>query len=164
VPQHGGRFLTLIPRARNEDRAFRESLARGQSRWRPIPERRDQRGESVDRFAIGAGPALSADGYRRAWNHGARQAENDVAARVRQVDRALGELAELQPKRTGPPTRDHEQAKVAAAVEAILEARGVKSWITTTTTITARAVEQSHQEGRGRPRDKTRQLRTIRPR
>jgi hypothetical protein len=166
VHQHGGRSLTLIPRARNEDRAFRESLARGQSRWRPIPERRDQRGEIVDRFAIGEGPTLSAEGYRRAWNHGARQAENEVAARVRQVDRALGELAELQRKPTGPPTRDHEQAKVAAAVEAILEARGVKSWITTTTTttITARAVEQSHQEGRGRPRDKTRHLRTIRPR
>jgi transposase len=161
VHQHGGRFLTLIPRTRNEDRAFRAALAQGQVRWRAIHEMRDTKGEIVDRFAVSEEPALSAEGYRLVWYHSTRKAENDVAARVRQVDRALGELAELQEKLTGPRTRYHEQAKVAAAVEAILEARGVKSWITTT--ITERAVEKYHQEGRGRPSEKTRYIRTVRP-
>jgi len=102
----------------------------------------------------------SAEGYRLVWYHSRRKAENDVAARVRQVDRALGELAELQQKLSGPRTRYHEQAQVAAAVEAILEARGVKPWITTT--ITERALEEYHQEGRGRPSEKTRYIRKVR--
>src|SRR5258708_40352782 len=90
VHQHGGRFLTLIPRTRNEDRAFRESLARGQGRWRPIHELRDKKGEIVDRFAVSAQPALSAEGYRLVWYHSTRKAENDVAARVRQAERETG--------------------------------------------------------------------------
>jgi transposase len=159
VHQHGGRFLTLIPRTRNEDRAFRESLARGQVRWRPIHEMRDKKGEIVDRFAVGERPALSAEGYRLVWYHSTRKAENDLAARIRQVDRALGELAELQQKLSGPRTRYHEQDQVAAAIEAILEARGVKCWITTT--VSERAVEKYHQEGRGRPSEKTRYIREV---
>jgi transposase len=159
VHQHGGRFVTLIPRTRSEDGAFRAALAQGQVQWRQIHEKRDDKGEIVDRFSVSETPALSAEGYRLVWYHSTRKAENDVAARVRQVDRALRELAELQQKLKGPRPRYHEQAKVAAAVEAILEAREVKSWITTT--ITERAVEKYHQEGRGRPTEKTRYLREV---
>jgi transposase len=159
VHQHGGRFLTLIPRTRSEDGAFRAALAQGQVRWRPIHEKRDEQGEIVDRFSVSAEPALSAEGYRLVWYHSTRKAENDAAARVRRVDRAVRELAELQQKLDGPRTRYHEQAKVAAAVEAILEACVVKPWITTT--ITEHVVEQYHQEGRGRPSEKTRYIKEV---
>jgi hypothetical protein len=157
VHQHGGRFVTLIPRSRSEDGAFRAALA--QVQWRRIHEKRDDKGEIVDRFSVSETPVLSAEGYRLVWYHSTRKAENDVAARVRQVDRALRELAELQQKLKGPRPRYHEQAKVAAAVEAILEAREVKSWITTT--ITERAVEKYHQEGRDRPTEKTRYIKEV---
>jgi transposase len=159
VHQHGGRFVTLIPRTRSEDRAFRASLTQGRVRWRPIHDTRDDTGEIVDRFSVSEEPALSAEGYRLVWYHSMRKAETDVEARVRQVDRALGELAELQQKLSGPRTRYHEQAQVAAAVEAILEGRGAKSWITTT--ITERVVEKFHQEGRGRPSEKTRYIKDV---
>jgi transposase len=159
IHQRGGRFVTLIPRTRSEDRAFRESLAQGQVQWQPIHEMRTEKGEIVDQFSVSTAPALSAEGYRLVWYHSTRKAENDVAARVRQVDRALRELAELQQKLSGPRTRYHEQAKVAAAVEAILEARGVKNWITPT--ITERTLEKYHQEGPGRPSEKTRYTKEV---
>jgi transposase len=111
VHQHGGRFLTPIPRTRSEDRAFRASLAQGQVRWRPIHEMRNKKGEIVARFAVSEEPALSAEGDRLVWYHSTRQAENEVAARVRQVDRALGELAELHQKLSGPRTRYHDQIR-----------------------------------------------------
>ena len=159
VHQHGGRFVTLIPRTRSEDGAFRAALLQGQVRWRLIHEKRDDTGEIVDRYSVSETPALSAEGYRLVWYHSTRKAETDAAQRVRQVDRALRELAELHQKLNGPRPRYHEQAQVAAAVEAILEARGAKSWITTT--ITARVVEKYHQEGRGRPTEKTRYIREV---
>ena len=153
IAQRGGRFVTLIPRTRSEDRAFRESLTQGQVQWQPVHEMRTEKGEIVDRFSVSTKAALSAEGYRLVWYHSTRKAENDVAARVRQVDRALRELAELQQKLSGPRTRYHERAKVVAAVEAILETRGVKNWITTA--VTEQIVERFHQEGPGRPSKNT---------
>src|SRR4051794_32917856 len=159
VHQQGGRFLTLIPRTRGEDRSFRESLVRGQVRWRPIYDKCDEDGEIVDQFSISETPALSEEGYRLVWYHSTGKAENDAAMRARQVDRALRELAELQQKLGSPRSRYRERAKVVAAVEAILESRGAGGWITTT--IEERMVEKYHQEGRGRPSEKTRYTKEV---
>ena len=159
VDQHGGRFLTPIPRTRSEDRSFRESLSRGQVRWRPIYDKRDEGGEIIDQYRVSEAPALSAEGYRLVWYHSTRKAENDAAQRARQVDRALRELADLQQKLGSPRSRYQERAKVAAAVEAILESRGAGGWITTT--IEERVEEKYHQEGRGRPSENTRYIREV---
>jgi transposase len=159
VHQHGGRFLTLIPRTRNEDRSFRESLSRGQVRWRPIHDKCDDDGEVLDRFSISEEPAVSVEGYRLVWYHSTLKAQNDAAQRSRRVDRALGELAELQQKLGSPRSRYRDRAKVASAVEAILEARGACGLITTT--IEERVEEVYHQEGRGRPSEKTRYLKEV---
>jgi transposase len=159
VHQHGGRFLTLIPRTRNEDRSFRESLSRGQVRWRPIHDKCGDDGEVLDRFSISEGPALSVEGYRLVWYHSTLKAQNDAAQRSRRVDRALGELAELRQKFGSPRSRYRDRSKVAAAVEAILEARGVCGLITTT--IEEQVEEVYHQEGRGRPSEKTRYLKEV---
>src|SRR3954454_23596064 len=154
VHQHGGRFLTLIPRSRGEDRSFRELLSRGQVRWRWIYDKCDEKGKIVDRFSISEESAVSEEGYRLVWYHSTRKAENDAAMRARQVDRALRELAELQQKLTSPRSRYQERAKVVTAVETILESRGPGGWITPT--FEGRAVEKYHQVGRGWPSDKTR--------
>jgi len=159
VHQHGGRFLTLIPRTRSEDRSFRASLARGQVRWRPIYDKCDEDGDVVDQFSISEASALSEEGYRLVWYHSTRKAENDAAMRARQVDRALRELAELQQKLGSPRSRYQERAKVVTAVETILESRGAGGWITTT--IDERVEEKYHQEGRGRPSEKTRYTKEV---
>jgi transposase len=159
IHQHGGRFLTLIPRTRNEDRSFRESLSRGQVRWRPIHQRCDERGEILDQYSVSEEPALSVEGYRLVWYHSTNKAETDAAARTRQVDRALRELAELRQKLGSPKSRYQDRAKVVTAVEAILESRGAGGWITTT--LEERSEESYHQEGRGRPSEKTRYIKEV---
>jgi transposase len=159
VHHHGGRFLTLIPRTRNEDRSFRESLARGQVRWKPIYDKCDEDGEILDQFRISEEPALSAEGYRLVWYHSTLKAQNDAAQRSRQVDRALRELAELQSKLGSVRSRYRDRAKVAAAVAAIVESRGVRGLMTIT--IEERVEETFHQEGRGRPSEKTRYLKEV---
>ena len=64
-------------------RVFRESLSRGQVRWRPIYEKRDEDGGIIDQFSVSEEPALSAEGYRLVWYHTAirkysnRDAEGD---------------------------------------------------------------------------------------
>jgi transposase len=159
VHRHGGRFLTPIPRTRGEDRSFRESLSRGRVRWRPIYDKCDEDGEIVDRFSISETPALSVEGYRLVWYHSTGKAANDAAQRARQVDRALRELAELKQKLGSPRSRYQDRAKVVTAVETILEARGSGGWITTT--VEGRVEEKYHQEGRGRPSEKTRYTKEV---
>jgi transposase len=159
VHQHGGRFLTVLPRTRSEDGAFRESLSRGRVHWRGIYDKYDDKGNLVDRYSIAEPAMSSAEGYRLVWYHSTRKAQTDAAARMRQVERALEELAELEQKLGSPRSRYHHRAKVVEAAETILRDRGTTRWITTE--IVERVQETYRQERRGRPNEKTRYVRQV---
>jgi transposase len=152
--QHGGRFLSVLPRRRSEDASFRAAVGQGQITWKRIHEKKDEDGEVVDRYSVAEQPALSAEGYRLIWCHSTRKAELDALARHQQVERALLELSELRLKLSSPRTRYRERGKVEAAVAAILEARGATRWILIE--IGETTEETYRQERRGRPNPHTR--------
>jgi len=154
IHQHQGRFLTVLPRTRSEDQAFRGSLSSGQVQWRQIHDKRNDDGEVVDRYSVSEPATLSAEGYRLVWYYSTRKAEQDALARHQQIERALSELAELRLKLSSPRTRYRQEAKVAEAVQEILRARGVEPWIITEIKETTK--ETYHQDGPGRPSDQTR--------
>jgi len=154
IHQHQGRFLTVLPRTRSEDQAFRGSLSSGQVQWRQIHDKRNDHGEVVDRYSVSEPATLSAEGYRLVWYYSTRKAEQDALARHQQIERALSELAELRLKLSSPRTRYRQEAKVAEAVQEILRARGVEPWIITEIKETTK--ETYHQDGPGRPSDQTR--------
>jgi len=128
--QNGGRFLTVLPRTRGEDAAFRAEILAGRVHWRRIHDKYDDEGELVDRFSIHEPERTSAEGYRLIWYHSARKAELDAAARLQKIERAVGRLTELREKLAAPRTRHRDRAKVAEAVEAILEETATAAWIT----------------------------------
>jgi transposase len=155
--QHGGRFLTVLPRTRAEDAAFRAAVREGKARWRTAHERRDDDGEVVDRFAVHEPEAATAEGYRLVWYHSARKAELDALARHKRLERVSTALAELRAKLTSPRTRYRERAKVAQAVDAILhegEAEGLVA-----VTVEERTTETYRQARRGRPGPDTKYVR-----
>jgi transposase len=154
IHQHQGRFLTVLPKTRAEDRAFRDLLLRDQVQWRPIHDKRDDRGEVEDQYSVSEPTTLSAEGYRLVWFHSTSKAESDAHARHRQVERALTELAELRQKLSSPRTRYRQHEKVAEAVQEILKARGVEDWIVTE--VQACVDEKYRQDHRGRPSAQTR--------
>jgi transposase len=158
--QHGGRFLSILPRTRSEDAAFRASVFQGRVVWKLIHEKRDERGEIVDRYSVAEPAALSAEGYRLIWCHSTRKAELDAAARHQQVERALLELSELRLKLSSPRTRYRRRDKVVEAVAAILEARGAVRWITFE--VVEKVEETYRQERRGRPNGQTRYVKEER--
>jgi transposase len=154
VHQHGGRFLSVLPRTRSEDAAFRAAVVAGRVAWRHIHDKFDDAGDLVDRFSICASTAQSAEGYRLIWYHSARKAELDAAARLKRIERAVQRLSELRRKLTSPRTRYRAKAKVAEAVEAVLRECDVAAWITVE--VAERTEEKYRQERRGRPGQKTR--------
>jgi transposase len=152
--QHGGRFLSVRPRTRAEDAAFRVAMLDGKARWRHVHDKLDDEGDVVDRFSVHEPEMTSGEGYRLVWYHSVRKAELDALARHHRIERTSGRLAELRQKLASPRTRYRERAKVAQAVEAILRDGGAEGWITVA--IEERTTERYRQERRGRPGADTR--------
>jgi transposase len=154
IHQHGGRFLSVLPRTRSEDAAFRAKVLRGEVAWRRIHDKHDDEGNLVDRFSISEPAGQSAEGYRLVWYHSQRKAQLDAQARLGRIERAVGRLDELRQKLVSPRTRYRAKAKIAEAVEVLLRECDVAAWITVE--VTERIEAKFRQEQRGRPGKKTR--------
>jgi len=163
VAGHGGHFVTVLPRTRKEDVAFRNQLRLGSPsvRWRKIhqvanPRRRE---DPPDVFcSTEAGPDLTAEGYRLIWIKSSQKARVDAQAREEQVRRAELELKAVAPKVGTRQLRT--RAAVEARVEKILTQHRVTGLLQTTV---ATATEVSHRylcAGRPRPGDPVRAIRT----
>ena len=117
--QRGGRFLSVLPRTRGEDAAFRAAVLREEVSWRRIHDKYDDEGQLVDRFSICEPAKQTAEGYRLIWYHSIRKAELDAEARLTRLEKTLKGLDELRVKLASPRTRYRSRAKVAEAVPAI---------------------------------------------
>jgi transposase len=165
VADHGGRFVTLLPRTRKEDITFRKQLREGSPpvRWRKIHQVANQRrsDEPPDLFcSTDAGPDLTADGYWLIWIRSSQKARVDAQARDNQVRRAELEF-KLLSARVGT-RRLRTAAAVQVRVKKILaehQATGLLEVAVTTVT------EISHRylrSGRPRPGDPVRAIRSKR--
>jgi transposase len=155
--QRGGRFLSVLPRTRGEDVAFRVAVLRQEVSWRLIHEKFDDEGRLVDRFSICAPTGQTIEGYRLIWYHSTRKAELDAEARLTRLEKALKGLDELRAKLASPRTRYRSRAKVIEAVEELLQNCDVTEWISVQ--IEEQVTEKYRQEQRGRPGEKTRYIR-----
>lgn len=156
IARNHGRFISVLPRTRKEDAAFRQQLLAGQITWRHLYDKTDQQGEICDQLSACEQPATTAEGYRLLWFHSTRKAELDTVRRSDQIDRALGKLAELRQRLHSPRTRYRQQAKVEKAVGEILTACGVEGWIVVH--IREKTLEKYRQEKPGRPGKNTRYI------
>lgn len=157
--QRQGRFITVLPKTRSEDAAFRELVRTGQVGWKLLWEKTDEEGEVLDRYSTSDQAAASAEGYRLVWYHSRRKAEQDAMARAARIERALKELASLRDKLRSPRSRYRDRAKVATAVAEILASCDAENWIVTE--IEEHQVETFRQARRGRPTQKTPYVRKV---
>jgi transposase len=157
--QHQGRFVTVLPRTRSEDAAFRALVAKGRIGWRSLWEKTDDEGVVIDRYSTSDHPAATTEGYRLVWYHSLRKAEQDALARSGQIERTLKQLAALREKLRSPRTRYRQEAKVAAAVTEILKSSSAADWIVTE--VRPQTEETFHQDHRGRPGKDTRYVKKV---
>ncbi len=163
IAGHGGYFVTVLPRTRKEDAAFRNQLRQGSPpvRWRKFhqidnPRRADDPPEVF--CGTDAGPAVTAEGYRLIWIRSSQKARDDAQAREQHVRRAEVELQALAAKLGTRQLRTPSAAK--ARVQKILAQHGVAGWFRTAL---ATATELHHRylrSGRPRPGDPVRAVRT----
>ena len=164
IDGQGGRFVTILPRTRREDRWFREYLLGQTPPWEEI-ERRDnprRKGGPKDVWKVVESPLPSKEGYRIVWVWSSLKQERDAAARQESIEKAWLELAQLQARLRGPRSRTRELAQVAVAVEKILSHRHADRFLAATVAQIEEPVYR--QEKRGRPGEKTRYVRRKRAR
>lgn len=164
IASRGGRFVTILPRTRKEDRQFRARLLdpRDTVRWRMLYEIADDHGNIVDRL-FGCDDMMStSDGHRLLWFRGTRKAELDRLARLRKLERAVDDLEELRKKLLSPRTRFRQRPRVDEAVAEIIATHDVGQWLTVH--IDDREDVEIKQATAGRPGPKTRFTKTTRPR
>ena len=115
IASSGGRFVTVLPRSRSEDKRFRDALKKEPVRWRKLLERPPKRlGEPPETYSSCAVPDLTDDGYRLIWIRSSAKAERDASTRERHLHEARRELLELSSKLNRSKLKDKAAIKTAA--------------------------------------------------
>jgi transposase len=164
IVNHGGRFITLLPRTRKESTEFCQRLidAPDKVAWEHVKDVLGKDGKITDRVKVCGESQESKEGFRLHWYHSCRKQERDAASRQKSIERALKELRELEQRLKSPRTRFRQRPKVEEAVSDILRVTRSGAWVQVVT----EAVEEAfYKQARpGRPSKKTQYVREVRER
>jgi len=162
IASRGGRFVTVLPRGRTEDLAFRKRLRDSPAAitWTLLYALADDKEQIVDHLFIASDDHIQSDGYRLIWYRSERKAEQDGLRRVRLIQKTAEALGELRERLGGPRTRFRERSKVEQAVAEVLTEGEARSWFVVE--IEEKQEETFRQATRGRPNDQTQYLKETR--
>ncbi|MEO9220869.1 MAG: IS1634 family transposase [Mycobacteriaceae bacterium] len=161
IDAHGGRFVTVLPRSRGEDKWFRAWIQDHQPAWREaIRLPGEHAGDPPRVWSLAPGPMPSAEGYRIIWIHSSVKAARDEHTRRTRIQDGAAAIEALDTKLAGPKTRLKTRAAIEQAATTALARAGATRWIHATITETTQ--ETFRQEKRGRPGTDTRYRRITR--
>jgi transposase len=162
IAKHGGRFITVMPRNRREDRWFRRFVQVHDPPWeeavrRPNPRRRSGP-EDVWKVVEAALP--SREGYRIIWVWNSLMASQDAEARQARIEKAWAGIERLQTKLQGKRCRYRSRSRVEEVAERIVAESGAGRWVSYE--VEERNDPVFRQERRGHPGTTTRYVRKQR--
>jgi transposase len=163
LDEHGGRFITVLPRTRAENKQFKGWLQANTPAWEEVVRfEAGSAGGAPDIFHAVDSPVPDADGFRLIWYHSTQKAHRDAQVRQETIARAVRKLEELRARLEGPRCRFKTRHGVAAVADQILAETGAAEWLRYT--IEEKPENKFRQEKRGRPGPKTRWRRNQKPR
>lgn len=162
INSRGGRFVSVLPETRAENKAFRGLVRQQGVEWAEIYQKRDEHGEVTDRVATTVQSFSTAEGYRLLWFHSSRKQDLDQAARAKRIQRSLLSLIELRKKLSSPRTRYRDKSKVLREIERRLKEHRTGGLITVH--VNEVTEEKFRQTGPGRPGKSTQYLRQVKTR
>jgi transposase len=164
IAQRGGRFVTVLPRGRSEDVAFRQRLRTTPSvlKWTLLYALADDHGHLVDELFACGDDHVHSEGYRLLWYRSTRKAEQDQSRRARSIQKATEALSDLRERLQGPRTRFRERSKVEQELAKVLAEAEASSWLLVA--IEEQEEETFRQATRGRPSEQTQYRKETRSR
>jgi Domain of unknown function (DUF4277) len=161
IDRAGGRFVSVLPASRKEDRAFRDWIVDHDPHWAAAHRRSARRRDDPDDvWQTARAPWPSAEGYRIVWVRSSAKTARDAGARRDRIGRGITALDELNGRLASPKTRIKTTVAAEQAAAAALAAAGAARWITFE--IAKDTQERFRQEKRGRPSPATRYRKTTR--
>ena len=159
IHHRGGKFITIMPRSRKEDKEFRKYLRGGQHiDWRELIRRPNPHVLGEEHIYYGfESPTPSADGHRIIWVKSAQKEEFDSQTRQRKITDTITELAKLKDAVGKRSLRTKEQ--INDAVTKVFAENGSASWFDWQLVPTD--VEDYKQVGAGRPGKNTKFQKTT---
>jgi len=162
IAKQGGRFITVLPRNRREDRWFRQFVQVNEPPWeeavrRPNPRRRSG---PEDVWKVVEAQLPSKEGYRIVWVWNSLMALEDGEGRQGRIEKAWLMIERLQTKLQGKRCRLRLREKVEEAAAKILKDAGAERWVRVE--ITERKEPVFRQEKRGHPGPHTKYMRKER--
>ena len=149
IHHRGGKFITIMPRSRKEDKEFRKYLRGGQHiDWRELIRRPNPHAHGEEHIYYGfESPTPSAEGHRIIWIKSVQKEEFDSQTRQRKVTDTIIDLAKLKDAIGKRNLRTKEQ--INDAVTKAFSENGSASWFDWQLVPTD--VEDYKQVGAGRP-------------
>lgn len=152
IDSYGGKFVTLLPRTRAEDKSFRKSLREGaRVRWRKllVSENRRRMSEPPDIYYTTAdGPRQTREGYRIIWCRSSRKMELDAQVRETAILKAEAELFDLNARLNRRKLK--QRSAIKTEIKKILRLRCCQRFLKVS--ITYQVLVQTRYLRRGRPR------------
>jgi len=151
IDKSAGKFVTVLPRTRKEDKEFRQHLRTSKMQWYfllKIPSRRRFHDPPDIFYTCKADAEITDDGYRLIWIRSSRKAESDKTSRDNSIEKAFTDLQALSAKLNRGKFK--KKGIIRKAVSCILQSYGVKRFIQVN--ITFRTEQQTCFLRKGRPR------------
>jgi transposase len=155
IHRRGGRFLSVLPKTRKEDGAFRDWIVDHEPDWVEAIRRPGPRQDAPEQvWHTAQAPWPSAEGHRVTWVRSSAKIAYDAAARTDRIARGVAALDDLNQRLASPKTRMKTVTAAQQAAAAVLERIGATRWIDVT--VQEQTSERVRQEKRGRPGADTR--------
>lgn len=163
IAGRGGRFITVLPRSRAEDGAFRDWLQTHTPTWTEAARRPGARADEPDQvYSTTPAPLPSAEGYRITWVHSTTKAARDAATRQARIQAGVAAIEALDAKLAGTRCRLKTRVAVQAAARDALTDTHADRWVTATITQTIQTTYKQERAGRPGPGTRYRQIDTPR--
>ena len=161
IDRLGGRFVSVLPATRREDRQFRDWIIEHEPGWTEAIRRPGRRqSDPDDVWHTTDAPWPSAEGHRVVWVRSSAKIDYDARARSDRIARGIAALDELNQRLASAKTRIKTALAAEQAAAAALDKAGATRWIDFT--VEQRVAERFRQEKRGRPGNDTRYRRITR--
>jgi len=151
IGEQGGRFLTVLPRTRNEVAWFEDQLQHQEIAWvevRRITNPRRRRGPDHVYHGVES-PQPTREGYRVLWYRSSQKQAEDVRRRQDRLTRARERLSRLRPRGRGGRWR--AAATLLEAAQRVLAGYRVGEWLTVTAVERTEVTQRQRERGRPGP-------------
>jgi transposase len=162
VAEYGGKFVTVLPRTRSEDKQFRKDLRAGTwVRWRRLVELENTRRKTgpPDVFRTTAdGPQLTREEHRILWYRSSQKETLDAQIRENALQKAEAELVSLGAQLNRGKLR--KRGAISKKVRELLRVHPCQQLLTVTIESQVRIQQKRLRRGRPKKGDPVREIRS----